>query len=256
MFKSKLKVGAALVVALGALGISIGIYQSRAVAAPADTQVAKAPAPPEKDKGDSKKEDTKEKNEINLPTGATPAQVLASLDKDGKLVIKTLTYKAVLLPGGGPNIVPPVAPAPGGPGVFPVPPGGAGGGVIGGGAVQIVPAIQSTTYDLDDVKVLDTKGKEIDKKDLPKLLKEETPALASLWGQPVDPLHLRLVKDGTLTFVLPPAKNVPGIGGIGVAPPGVPFPAPPPPAGGGTTPPGLPGTAPPGGTGSSSAPPR
>jgi hypothetical protein len=84
--------------------------------------------------------------------------------------------------------------------------------------------LQATTYDLDDVKVLDTKGKEVDKKDLPKLLKEETVAMASLCGQPVDPLHLRVLKDGTLTFILPVPKGGGGIGLPGIAPPALPVP--------------------------------
>ena len=33
--------------------------------------------------------------------------------------------------------------------------------------------------------------------------------MASLYGQPVDPLHLRVLKDGTLTFVLPAPKGAP-----------------------------------------------
>jgi hypothetical protein len=66
------------------------------------------------------------------------------------------------------------------------------------------------------VKVFDTKGKQIDNKNLAKLVKEETVAMATV-GQMVDPLHLRVLKDGVLTFVLPAPQ---GIGGPGKLPPG------------------------------------
>src|SRR5205085_6280882 len=125
----------------------------------------------------------------------------------------------------------PVPPPP--PGAVPPP---AIGGLPGGGVVLVpTPKVISTTYDIDDVKVLDTKGKEIDKKDLPKLLKEESVAMASPWGQTVDPLHLRVLKDGALMFVLPAPKGMPGVPG-GVAPGGpniLPFPVPPGPGGAG-----------------------
>src|SRR5262249_44107427 len=61
----------------------------------------------------------------------------------------------------------------------------------------------------------------LDKKDVVKQLKGETLAMASLHGQPVDPLHLRLLKEGTLTFVLPAPKGganfnaAPSAGGFG-----------------------------------------
>jgi hypothetical protein len=97
--------------------------------------------------------------------------------------------------------------------------------------------LRSQTYDLDDVTVLDTRGRKLDKKAVVKLLKKETVALASMWGQQVDPLHLRVLKDGILVFVLPPPKGVPGLPGL---PPGVGVPVPlPAPA---ALPPGTTGT--------------
>jgi RNA polymerase sigma factor (sigma-70 family) len=124
-----------------------------------------------------------------------------------------------------------------------LPPGGGGGapGVrgAGGGAGGVAPplagprfgrgvanndAVVTQTYELKDVQVFDTKGKRIDNKDVAALIKEETVAMAT-WGQGVDPLHLRLLKDGTLTFVLPlPQGFAPG------APPGGVRPVPAPPA--------------------------
>jgi hypothetical protein len=235
MFKTKLTMLASLAVVLGAIGITFGVYQTRAIAAPGPGDVKSSPSP-------EKKDSSKDEDKINLPAGQPPVQVLASLDKDGKLVIKTLIYKVVLPPGGGPgggpgilppNPAPPVPPGPGGPAV---------GGPVRGGPPQLVPTLQATTYDLDDVKVLDTAGKEVDKKDVAKLLKDEVVAMAFRFGQTPDPLHLRVLKDGTLTFVLPIQKNVPGLGGPGgpgilPVPPIAPLPPiPAPPPGGGTVP--------------------
>jgi RNA polymerase sigma factor (sigma-70 family) len=80
-------------------------------------------------------------------------------------------------------------------------------------------ALVEACYDLDDVRVQDAKGKEVDSSDLPRLLKGETLVLVSADGKPVDPLHLRLVKEGTLVLILP----------MPVLPPAVPPQAAPPP---------------------------
>jgi hypothetical protein len=79
--------------------------------------------------------------------------------------------------------------------------------------VKTTTKLQAQTYDLEDVTILDTKGKEIDRRSIPKLLKEETVVMASLSGQPVDPLHFRVLKEGTLTLVLPAPKAGAGFGG-------------------------------------------
>jgi hypothetical protein len=194
-----------------------------------------------------------------------------------------MNFRPVPLPApapGGPPALPPGAltpppppPAAGPGGVGPVPPAAAGaapaapqGGFPGGGGnpgpgaggvpakVNPVFVLQTQTYDLDDVQVLDTKGKQVDKKELAKLLKEEKVAMASLYGQPVDPLHLRVLKDDILTFVLPAPKprfGVPGQPGLvppGFAPPNVPGAAPGfPPAGGTSGPPARFAPANPGG---------
>jgi hypothetical protein len=300
MFRTKVKILAAAMVAVGLVGVGIGVYQAGAAppgASGGSTVAAGAPAP-----GEKPADDAKDDEKINLPKGQPPTQVLVSLDKDGKLVVKHAVtgVKGVPVPlpapgapggalpplpahrlpppapgaggdsgrpppgtgavvepppaasgpgdgparaagsapaakgaapgappGGGENAPAPkgpgdapaqAAPQPAGPGGFPGRPG------IGGfapGNLQQVTTIQSQTYDLDDVEILDTKGKKVDKKELPKLLKEETVAMASLYGQPVDPLHLRVLKDGILTFVLPQPKGV-GPGLPGVAPPGFP----------------------------------
>jgi hypothetical protein len=58
-------------------------------------------------------------------------------------------------------------------------------------------------YELIDTKTYDMDGKRVDAKMLPKLLKTEVIALIAKDGRPVDPLHLRLIKPGTLLFTLP-----------------------------------------------------
>jgi RNA polymerase sigma factor (sigma-70 family) len=276
MFRTKLKIAVGTALAIGMLAVGVGVYQSHAEQPGASEKGARsvftsAPVPPAKD--DVKAEGAKDGENMNLPKGSAPIQVLVSLDKDGKLVVKqaVANFRAFAVPGvplaappGGalPVLVPATpAPAGGAPGALPaapavpaaparvaLPPGGlpaapavparvvagpaalppgvqvqAGGIGVAGGAIQIANAntVQSTTYELDDVQVVDTKGKPVDKKELPKLLKEETVAMASLWGQPVDPLHLRVLKDGILTFVLPmPKPGAPGAAVFPAFPPG------------------------------------
>ncbi|HEY1861009.1 MAG TPA: RNA polymerase sigma factor [Gemmataceae bacterium] len=238
MLMTKLKIGTAVVLAVGLLGVGVGVglYQSRAAALDEQKEIVKDPADgggsaagaPAKD--DKKPEgDADDEEKINLPKGAAPVQVLASLDKDGKLVVKvaltSVQYSVPLAPGiggGAPGarpVAPPAAAGAGGKGG-----GGAGGGGAGGpgGGIAAAPAtaktttkLQSETFDLEDVTILDTKGKEIDRRSIPKLLKEETVVMASIWGQPIDPLHLRVLKEGTLTLVLPaPKQGGVGFGGI------------------------------------------
>jgi hypothetical protein len=169
-------------------------------------------------------------------------QVLASIDKDGKLVIKTAVSQFRGFGGGAPALPLPPVPA-GAPPGFPGG-GGAAGAGAGFGAGQMTTKLRTQTYDLDDVQVIDTKGKKVDPKELTKLLKEETVALASLHGRPVDPLHLRVIKDGTLIFVLPAPKATPGFPG-GAVLPGLPVQP-------GAIPPGVGGAA--GGSGAGAAP--
>jgi RNA polymerase sigma factor (sigma-70 family) len=63
---------------------------------------------------------------------------------------------------------------------------------------------QAAVHDLSTVRVHDTKGRTVDVKEVRKRLKSEMLALISADGQSVDPLHLRLYKEDTLVFVLPP----------------------------------------------------
>src|SRR5262249_44959789 len=137
---------------------------------------------------------------INLPTGPAPIQVLVSIDAGGKLVIKTA--RMAFVPAGPPVPVPGGLPGPGGgPGGAPAGPpanpagaadlpangGGPGGGVIGFPGGGLVARLHAQTYDLKEVGVLNNRGKKLTGKEVRNLLKKETVALASLGGQAVDP---------------------------------------------------------------------
>jgi len=189
MWKTKVKRVLAIVLTLGMIGVGCGTYFAEAAPLPKEV---KAPAP-------ESLPTSKDKPNFGLPLNAGPTQVLASIDKDGKLVIKKVvtTIKNFAMPKG--------------PGAIPGAPPGGGLGPVN---IKIETAfhLEPQTYSLDDVEALDTNGKAIPKLDIPKLLKEETPALASLFGQKIDPLHLRLLKEGTLTFVLPRPPAI-GFGG-------------------------------------------
>ena len=244
---SKLKLVLAALLAIGLFGIGLGVCSSVADDNSPNAQPpAQAGGGAGAGLGGGGGGKVPAEAKIDLPMGPPPIQVLASIDKDGKLVIKRAIMQFAGFPGGGAGgpgrpgagFIPAGGGAglpalPGGPGA----PGGAGGppgagGFPGGGLPAPIGAggmrLDTQTYDLDKVEVLDTKAKKLDPKEVTRLLKKETVALAT-WSSPIDPLHLRVIKDGTLTFVLP---NVGFRGG----PPGGP-------GGGGI--PGLPGAAPP-----------
>jgi RNA polymerase sigma factor (sigma-70 family) len=211
MFHSKLKIATAVLLGAGLLGIGWGIYPTTA-AAPLQGKQATARStefPKSAKERDKPTRDVRGEKKVNLPMGPPPVQVLVSLGKDGKLVVKTESIAMGLgaaalppLPAGG---IP--APLPGG-AVPPRPPGGGMPGIlpiggIGGGFKPTPPGPKESSYDLKDVRVLDTRGKKISTKELAKVLKEETVAVASFGGFPLDPLHLRILKEGTIVFLLP-----------------------------------------------------
>jgi RNA polymerase sigma factor (sigma-70 family) len=115
-----------------------------------------------------------------LPTTRPLEQVLVTADKDEKLVVRVSVAGFVLVekqfPGGESS------------------------------GVELRTVERTLTLDLDGVRVLDSKGNKIDRKALPKLLQGETVALAAFEGEEVDPLHFRVLKEGTLIFILPPPK--------------------------------------------------
>ena len=227
MSMSKVKLVFVVALAVSLAGAGWGIYQTRAAekaqvqSRPAGTIASDAPI--------------KMPANFNLPIQPAPTQVLASIDGDGKLVVKHAVITCV--PVGPPALpgkelpAPPRAQGDTAPAVAEAKP-----------AVQLRAAVElrAETYDLDKVQVFDNKGKKVASKQVRQLLKKETVALVSLWGQKVDPLHLRVLRDGILVFELPPPKGMPGFPGI--APPGIqPLPAPaiPPGFGGGSAPSGT-----------------
>ena len=64
----------------------------------------------------------------------------------------------------------------------------------------------ATHYPPGDVKVYDSRGRTVDPKDLPQLLKNPVPVLVSTDGKKVDPYYLKKVKKGTLVLVPPKAQ--------------------------------------------------
>jgi RNA polymerase sigma factor (sigma-70 family) len=228
MLMTKMKTAFTVVMAVGLLAAGFAVCLSHTTPAPA----AQAP-PPAVGSAPQQKVQPPEQAATNLPMGPAPVQILVSVNEDHKLVVKTAitTYR---FPGGGPGNVGPNGGAIAPPPVALPGPGGAPGGFGGTGKMEAVNTLRSQVYDLEDVHVFDTNGNKINKKQLAKLLKEETVAMA-VWGQTVDPLHLRVLKEGTLTFALPAPQGF----GPGMAPPAVPVPQPAGPAGGGIKPPAI-----------------
>jgi RNA polymerase sigma factor (sigma-70 family) len=248
MFTSKMKTASAILLGLGFLGAGAGIYLTPAAAAPAAQETRIGPPPQKAGNGA-----VPAPEQPNLPLGPPPVQALAKVNADGTLTVKaavpTMKTGGQIFgkgAGGGMppmNVVPPGIMPPGMPPPGMMPPKGAAGGFIIGQA-GVMASVRTETYDLKSVQVFDTKGQPVDPKVLSKLLKEETVAMAT-WGQLSDPLHLRVLKEGTLILVLPPMQGQ-GFGG-GVIGPGGPATAPPP-AGGAAPIPVIPagGTQPPG----------
>jgi hypothetical protein len=133
-----------------------------------------------------------------LPVGPAPEQALLALDKDGRLRLwrERTVYVGYRSfgPGGKPT-------------------------------TKFLPTteLREERHDPAEVRVTDARGRVIAPKALAKLVKGETLVLVSADGRPVDPLHLRLVKDGTLVLVPPAAPpavpSVPAAAGPPLAPP-------------------------------------
>lgn len=201
MFLSKLKIAPPIVLGIGLLGISWGLYPTRAAEPPEAKQQAD-PRPPSEltstgKEGGNPQKDRQGEKKVGLPKGPPPAQVLVSLTKDGKLMVK-----AVQIVAFGVRVPPQAA--------FRVPdhPDDGPRVMIRNLGRDLVPRPRpdgpiELSYEPKEVQVFDTKGKEIQKEELPKLLKDETVAVATFGDQQPDPLHLRILKEGTLVFVLP-----------------------------------------------------
>jgi hypothetical protein len=157
-----------------------------------------------------------------LPVGPAPIQVLVRLSEDGRLTV----HRKIVYYQPETTIV-----------------------KSNGQAHSVTAYLRkeygfSSDYDSATIRVHDAKGRDIDAKELRQRLKKWTLALISADHNPVDPLQLRLYKEDTLVFVLPPpppaqaARPVPGNDPMApppppaAVPPAVPIPyqvAPPPP---------------------------
>lgn len=198
MFLTKLKLATPIVLGMGLLGVSWGLYPTRAAAPPKGNAESAAQATPEfaatgKEGGNPAK-DGQGEIKILLPKSPAPVQVLASLSKDGKLVVKAehMVVTGVRVPA------PPVGQLPDGSHNIVIRHIGKDVGLLEHPKYPI-----RRSFDLKEVRVFDTKGKEVGNKELVKHLKEETVAVATFGDQPPDPLHLRILKEGTLVFLLP-----------------------------------------------------
>lgn len=114
---------------------------------------------------------------LGLPTGPTPQQALISLDKD-KLVVKTnRTYyePQQLKDAAGRQVT----------------------------TYAVRNYMETERYEVQTVEVYDMKRRKLDNLDMAKWLRQEIPALLLVGTRDIDSLHLRLIKDGTLIFVVP-----------------------------------------------------
>ena len=187
MLMTRLKIVTAVVLGIALLALSGVVYRTVAAEAPEEQkEVVKAPLKrPDAAGRDARKDDATGEEKINLPKSPALEQILINLDGNGKLVVKSAVtgYMHVVhkFPGGESS------------------------------GVELRTIVRTDTFDLDDVRVLDTRAKKIDKKTLAKLLKGETVAMASFHGREVDPLHLRVFKESTLIVILPPPKAARGV---------------------------------------------
>jgi RNA polymerase sigma factor (sigma-70 family) len=83
------------------------------------------------------------------------------------------------------------------------------------------PARVTWHFRLEQVRGFDTSGKKVEAKDLTRRLRRKVTVLVSADGKPVDPLHLRLFKDGLLVLVVAPERQAGDKVAIG-RPPAVP----------------------------------
>jgi hypothetical protein len=119
------------------------------------------------------------------PQGPAPVKRVAVLDQAGQVRVQETLTKEVTLWNKGP--------------------------LVKGGtpSSKKVTFTRTTAYDPREVQVYDPRGRTVDPKDLPKLLKNPVPVLVSTDGKKVHPFYLRNVKKGTLVLVLPKSKPYP-----------------------------------------------
>jgi hypothetical protein len=139
--------------------------------------------------------------EVKPPAGPPPAQVVASMGKDGvieviqtvmELVPETRTMTKVVM-----------------------------GKMITETYTVTVPVTRQTRqqFAAKDAKVYTAGGKEVDAKDVPEKLKKPTIVLLSANGQKVDPFYLKIIKEDTLVIVSSPPQAPAAFGNGGKPPP-------------------------------------
>jgi uncharacterized protein (TIGR03067 family) len=180
MVLSKIQNASALLLLVGVLGFSLaGLSGGIRPATAQELPLARDPAVTRADPPVETVQRPMEINQGRLPTGPAPVQALVSLDKD-KVVVKTnqpFYQPRTTIDGAGRPVT----------------------------FYEAVFALRADRYDRSAVEVYDTSRRKLDNKDMAKWLKEEIPALVMAGSRPIDPLHLRLIKEGTLIFVLPVA---------------------------------------------------
>ncbi len=184
MFLTKLKGMVPAVLAAGVLvgGLTVAAYPPWAAGQPQPPAVVRPGGPPA---GGGAAQTEK----LRLPTGPAPVQVLAKMSKDGQF----LTLRMATTNSGRESIT------------------RSGSEVI---TYTQDNRLIAQTYPRGVAKAFDTHGREVDWAFLPKLLDKEVVALAAV-GERVDPLHLRLTKEGILVFVIPQPKQPGALRGAG-----------------------------------------
>jgi hypothetical protein len=121
-------------------------------------------------------------DELSRPVGPQPITGLASLDRQGRLVLRI--RGAVATPvteriqrGGSQEIVT---------------------------RYVLAATVQESIYDVLNLEVYDLEGLRVEPKALATALARETPVLVATDGRKVDRYHLQLIKKGTLILVPPP----------------------------------------------------
>ncbi len=128
---------------------------------------------------------------VKAPQGPQPQQVLVRLDKEGNLEVMTSRQvpeernvtKTVVVDGVARAVIEKVT--------------------------VMVPVQVSYRILTEGMKVATAGGKAVDAKDLPERLKNWTPVMLSADGNKIDPFYLGVLKENTLTIVVPPSLDKP-----------------------------------------------
>jgi RNA polymerase sigma factor (sigma-70 family) len=194
MFLSKLKAMFPAVLVAGVLvgGLTVAAFRNEAAGQPAplqESRPARDREVPPRPLGQTRPPQTEK---LQLPTGPAPVQALASMGKDGRVMLR------MVVPD--PTIAKFLS-------------------AFTDRDAQVTNTFRAnqetaTIYRRGEVRVLDTHGRVVDWAFLPKLLDKEVVAVAFL-GNEVDARHLRIIKEGTLVFVIPQPKQPGALRGAG-----------------------------------------